>query len=89
VTTEAKSPKTAQAFLDFIWTDEGQQIFADHGYRPVSDSVLEKNRDAFPDVPGLFTIEEFGGWATLDDEFFDDETGSVTAILRDQGAPLE
>jgi sulfate transport system substrate-binding protein len=89
VTTEAKSPDTAQAFLDFIWTDEGQQIFADYGYRPVSEPVLVQNKERFPDVPGLFTIEKFGGWATVDDEFFDDEKGTVTAILRDQGAPLE
>ncbi len=89
VTTEASDPATAKAFLDFIWTDEGQQLFADYGYRPVTESVLANNTDKFPDVPGLFTIEEFGGWGTADDEFFDDENGKVTAILRDQGAPLE
>lgn len=89
VTTEASDPDTAKAFLDFIWSDEGQQIFADYGYRPVSESVQAENRDKFPEVPGLFTIEEFGGWATVDDEFFDDENGKVTDILRNQGAPLE
>ena len=89
VTTEAANPETAKAFLDFIWTDEGQQIFADYGYRPVTESVLADNKDKFPDVPGLFTIEEFGGWATVHDEFFDDESGKVTEILRNQGAPLE
>ena len=35
VTTEAQDPEAAQALLDFILTDEGQQIFADYGYRPV------------------------------------------------------
>jgi sulfate/thiosulfate transport system substrate-binding protein len=89
VTTDASDPETAKAFLDFIWTDEGQQLFADYGYRPVTESVLAENTDKFPDVPGLFTIEEFGGWGTADDEFFDDENGKVTEILRDQGAPLE
>jgi sulfate transport system substrate-binding protein len=89
VTNEAGSPDTAQALLDFIWSDEGQQIFADYGYRPVSEAILSKNRDAFPDVPGLFTIDELGGWAKVDEEFFDDEQGSVTEILRSQGAPLE
>ncbi|HEX6586670.1 MAG TPA: sulfate ABC transporter substrate-binding protein [Solirubrobacterales bacterium] len=89
VTEEAKDPKAAQALLDFILTDEGQQIFADYGYRPVTESVLQRNADKFPEVPGLFTIADFGGWAAADDEFFDDETGKVTQILRDQGAPLE
>ncbi|HKH41266.1 MAG TPA: sulfate ABC transporter substrate-binding protein [Solirubrobacterales bacterium] len=89
VTTEAQDPKAARAFLDFILTDEGQQVFADYGYRPVTQSVLQKNADKFPDVPGLFTIADFGGWSKVDDEFFDDENGKVTQILRDQGAPLE
>jgi sulfate/thiosulfate transport system substrate-binding protein len=89
VTTEAQDPEAAQALLDFILTGEGQQIFADYHYRPVVPSVLEKNRDAFPEVPGQFTIADFGGWAKVDDEFFDDESGKVTEILRQQGAPLE
>ena len=89
VTTEAQDPEAAQALLDFILTDEGQQIFADYHYRPVVPAILEKNRDAFPEVPGQFTIADFGGWAKADDEFFNDETGKVTEILREQGAPLE
>lgn len=89
VTEQAQDPAIGQAFLDFIWSDEGQQIFADYGYRPVTESVLAKNTDKFPEVPGLFTIEEFGGWSKVDDEFFDDEKGKVTDILRSQGAPLE
>ncbi|MGZ5411596.1 MAG: extracellular solute-binding protein [Solirubrobacterales bacterium] len=89
VTTEAENPESAQALLDFILTDEGQQIFADYGYRPVTESVLAENTDKFPDVAGLFTIADLGGWAKVDDEFFNDETGKVTEILRSQGAPLE
>lgn len=89
VTTEAANPEAAQALLDFILTDEGQQIFADYGYRPVTESVLQQNTDKFPEVPGLFTIADFGGWAKVDEEFFNDETGKVTDILRQQGAPLE
>jgi len=89
VTTDAQDPEAAQALLDYIWTDEGQQTFADYGYRPVVESVLEDNKDEFPDVPGLFTIEDFGGWDKVDTEFFDDESGSVTQILQEQGAPLE
>jgi sulfate/thiosulfate-binding protein len=89
VTTDADDPQVAKAFLDFIWSDKGQRIFADYGYRPVSQSILAKNRNRFPDVPGLFTIDDLGGWAKVDDELFDDEGGKVTEILRNQGAPLE
>ena len=89
VTTDAQDPETAKAFLDFIWSKEGQQVFAEYGYRPVDDAVLAEHQEEFPEVPGLFTIEEFGGWSKVDDEFFDDESGKVTEILRNQGAPLE
>jgi sulfate/thiosulfate-binding protein len=89
VTSDAQDPQAAQGLLDFILTDEGQQIFADYGYRPVVKSVLQQNTDKFPEVPGLFTIQEFGGWGVVDDKFFDDETGSVIEILKQQGAPLE
>jgi sulfate/thiosulfate transport system substrate-binding protein len=89
VTTEAENPEGAQALLDFILTDEGQQIFADFGYRPVTESVLQQNADKFPEVPGLFTIADLGGWEQVDEEFFNDEDGTVTEILRNQGAPLE
>ncbi len=89
VTEDAQDPDAATAFLDFIISDEGQQVFADYGYRPVTESVLAENTDKFPEVPGLFTIADFGGWAKVDEEFFNDETGKVTEILREQGAPLE
>jgi sulfate/thiosulfate transport system substrate-binding protein len=89
VTTEAQDPQAAEAFLDYIWSPEGQQVFADYGYRPVDQSVLADNEDEFPEVPGLFTIEDLGGWEEVDSEFFDDANGSVTEILRQQGAPVE
>ena len=44
-----RTPRRAQAFLDFILTDEGQQIFADYGYRPV-DRV--RARGEHGQVPG-------------------------------------
>lgn len=89
VTADAQDPETAKAFLDFIWSKEGQQIFAEYGYRPVDDAVLAEHQEELPQVPGLFTIEEFGGWEKVDAEMFDDENGKVTEILRNQGAPLE
>jgi sulfate transport system substrate-binding protein len=85
VTSDAEDPEAAQAFVDYLYSDEGQQLFADGGYRPVVESVLKENTKEFPDPPGLFTIEEFGGWATVRDEFFDPENGSVAEIERELG----
>jgi sulfate/thiosulfate transport system substrate-binding protein len=89
VTSDAEDPEAAQAFVDYLYSDEGQQLFADGGYRPVVKSVLEKNAKEFPDPPGLFTIEEFGGWEKVRPEFFDPASGSVAEIERELGVATE
>jgi sulfate/thiosulfate transport system substrate-binding protein len=86
VTKDASS--AAQPFVDFLYTDEGQQAFADAGYRPVVKSVADKNENAskFPVPSGLFTIADFGGWSKVADPFFGDE-GWVTQTEADLGNP--
>jgi sulfate/thiosulfate transport system substrate-binding protein len=82
-TTDASTQ--AQDFLNYLWTPEAQQLFADGGYRPVDKSVLAKNKDKFPTPPGLFNIASLGGWEKANAEFFDPETGSVAKIESDLG----
>jgi sulfate transport system substrate-binding protein len=78
----------AKPFLDFLYTDEGQQAFADSGYRPVVKAVLDKNADKFPEPSGLFTIADFGGWEKVADPFFGDD-GWVIKTEADLGNPTE
>jgi sulfate/thiosulfate transport system substrate-binding protein len=78
----------AQAFVDFLYSDEGQQAFADAGYRPVNKAVSDQNTDKFPVPSGLFTIADFGGWSMVADPFFGDE-GWVTQTEADLGNPTE
>jgi sulfate transport system substrate-binding protein len=85
ITTEGENPEGAQAFLDYLYSDEGQQLFADGGYRPVVESVLKQNEDTFPTPPSLFTIDDLGGWETITTEFFDPESGSIAEIERNLG----
>src|SRR5918995_4493689 len=73
VTTDA-SP-AAQAFLEYVWSDGGQRIWSDNGYRPVNHQLLDEQR--FPVPEDLFDIDEFGGWEQVTDEFFDEATGKV------------
>lgn len=82
VTTDAPEP-AAQDFLDFIWSDAGQEIWAENGYRPVNPKLVDPNQ--FPTPDDLFTIDQFGGWGKVNDEFFDDETGSVAEIEKELG----
>jgi sulfate/thiosulfate transport system substrate-binding protein len=77
------APAVAQDFLDFIWSDEGQQIWAENGYRPVNPKLVDEKQ--FPTPADLFTIDQFGGWGKVNDEFFDDETGSVAEIEKELG----
>ena len=43
---------SAQAFVDYLFSPEGQQLYADGGYRPVDPQVLEGQRGQVPDAPG-------------------------------------
>jgi sulfate transport system substrate-binding protein len=83
VTTEAKNPTAAKAFVDYVRTPAAQKIFVSKGYRPVVASVNDPQR--FPDPPGLFKIDKFGGWSKVNDEFFDPDKGSVAEIERGLG----
>jgi sulfate/thiosulfate transport system substrate-binding protein len=80
------APSEAQKFVDFLYTDQGQQDFADAGYRPVVQSVFQKNASKFPTPPGLFKIDQFGGWDKVADPFFGDD-GWVTQAEKDLGNP--
>jgi sulfate/thiosulfate transport system substrate-binding protein len=82
VTKDAPEP-AAQDFLDFIWSDEGQEIWAENGYRPVNPKLVDEKQ--FPTPAELFKISQFGGWSKVNDEFFDDETGSVAKIETELG----
>jgi sulfate/thiosulfate-binding protein len=80
------APPEAQKFVDFLYTDQGQQAFADAGYRPVVKSVADKNASKFPTPAGLFTIDKFGGWDKVSDPFFGDN-GWVIQAEKDLGNP--
>jgi sulfate/thiosulfate transport system substrate-binding protein len=77
------APAAAQDFLDYIWSDAGQEIWAENGYRPVNPKLVDPKQ--FPTPKDLFKIDEFGGWAKVNDEFFDDESGKVADIEKELG----
>src|SRR5207344_2171140 len=62
----------AQAYLEYLYTPEGQEIAARNFYRPIDDNVAAKYAKVFPKV-SLFTIDEvFGGWAKAQKTHFAD-----------------
>ena len=63
---------TAEAYLNFLYSPEGQEIAAKHYYRPRLEAVAEKHKDAFAKVE-LFTIDQvFGGWQQAQKTHFAD-----------------
>jgi sulfate transport system substrate-binding protein len=83
VVNESQNREKAQAFVDFLYTEEAQNIFAAKGYRPVVEGLLDEEQ--FPTPKTLFEIDKFGGWDTVNDEFFDPEQGVVAKIFQSQG----
>ncbi len=85
VTKTSKNAAAAQALVDYALTPPAQQVFADWGYRPVNPTVLKANAARFPDPSGLFTVDDLGGWTTLNADLFDVTNGSVAKIEEQAG----
>jgi sulfate transport system substrate-binding protein len=64
--------KVATAYLEYLYSPEGQEIAAKNFYRPRSSEVAEKYGKQFPKIE-LFTIDDvFGGWTKAQKTYFDD-----------------
>jgi sulfate transport system substrate-binding protein len=64
--------KEATAYLNFLYTDAGQEIIAKHYLRPRSEAVFKKYAASFKPI-SLFTVDEvFGGWRAAQKKHFDD-----------------
>lgn len=54
--------KVAEAYLQYLYSDEGQEIAAKNFYRPINEKIKAKFEKTLPKLP-LFTIDQaFGGW---------------------------
>jgi ABC-type sulfate transport system substrate-binding protein len=54
--------EVAQAYLEYLYSPEGQEIIARNYYRPRDAAVAAKYASAFPQLK-MFTIADLGGWA--------------------------
>ncbi|MDO5624263.1 MAG: sulfate ABC transporter substrate-binding protein, partial [Pseudomonadota bacterium] len=62
----------AEAYLQYLYSDEGQDLAGKHFYRPTSPQAAAKYAERFPRL-NLFTIDEaFGGWAAASRKHFAD-----------------
>jgi sulfate/thiosulfate-binding protein len=73
--------EVAKAYLNYLYSEEGQDIAGKNFYRPRLASVAEKYKNQFPKL-NLFTIDEaFGGWSKAQKTYFDDG-GMFDAIYQ-------
>lgn len=66
-----RTEEVAKAYLEFLYTEKGQEIIAKHYYRPRLESVAQKYADKFPKIE-LVTIDDLGGWQKAQQEHFAD-----------------
>jgi sulfate/thiosulfate transport system substrate-binding protein len=70
VVDQRGSRELAKAYLDFLYTPEGQKILAENGNRVNDQAVAAQFKDKFPEVR-LVTVEDvFGGWDKIQEEHF-------------------
>ncbi|MCB0941667.1 MAG: sulfate ABC transporter substrate-binding protein [Mycobacterium sp.] len=81
VTTTAHLDKVT-ALKNFLYTPEGQKIWAQAGFRPVDPAVAAEFTADFPAPHKLWTIADLGGWSAVDPALFDKENGAITKIYK-------
>lgn len=64
------SRETAKAFLDFLYSDAGQEIIASYNNRVPSAAVTERHKDQYPAVRLVKVEEVFGGWNKAMADYF-------------------
>jgi sulfate transport system substrate-binding protein len=71
----------AKAYLEYLYSDAGQEIAARNFYRPRNEAIAQKYASQFPKLH-LITIDQaFGGWAKAQKIHFG-EGGSFDQISR-------
>ena len=75
ITSTGDLPKTrapAEAYLNFLYTPEAQEIIAEYFYRPFKPEILHRHARSFGQIE-LFTIQQIAsGWEEADQRFFSD-----------------
>jgi sulfate transport system substrate-binding protein len=72
VVDKRKTRAVATAYLEYLYSEEGQEIAAQNYYRPTLDSVAKKYEKSFPKVNLVKIDEVFGGWQKAQKTHFAD-----------------
>ncbi len=80
-----RSAAAAKAYLEYLFTDEAQELLAEDGYRPCNEAILRRHRDRLPDIQ-LFPITLVAkDWDDAQTKFFGDD--GIFGLIRPAKAP--
>lgn len=83
VNTSADKP-AARAFVNFLYTERGQELWAQAGFRPVEPAVVAKSAHLFPGrIDTLWTVDDLGGWKAVDADLFGND-GAISKIYAQE-----
>lgn len=85
---KSNSEKLARAYLDFLYSDEAQEIIASEGYRPFNPKILAAHQKTLPPL-NLFEIGLIArDWSDAQQKFFA-ENGVFEALNISKPRPLD
>jgi sulfate transport system substrate-binding protein len=77
--------EVAEAFVQFLFTKQAQEVFAKHGLRSLDKEVAAATTSQYPPVTDLFTItDQFSGWSKAGPKYFSDDGIYTKAIVEVQ-----
>ena len=64
--------KVAEAYLNYLYSDEGQRLAGKHFYRPRNEAIAAEFSKQFPALKLVTIDKDFNGWKTAQPKFFND-----------------
>jgi sulfate transport system substrate-binding protein len=80
--------EVADAFVDFLFTKQAQEIFAKHGLRSPDPEVAKSTAATYPPIEDLFSIDDFGGWQKATPTFFGEQGTFYKVLEQVQGIQI-
>ncbi|WP_430333174.1 sulfate ABC transporter substrate-binding protein [Rhodococcus sp. ACT016] len=82
VVSTGRNASTAITFRDYLYTPQAQRQWAEAGFRPVDAAVMTEYAAGFPEPQKLWTVADLGGWDTVDQDLFEQDSGRIAAIYE-------
>ena len=76
-----------EAFLDFLWTREAQEILAGHHFRVVEDVVARRHEEKFQPIERPFSVQDLGGWEWATDNIIEGVWRDALPSQSERGDP--